>query len=155
MLFSGPCPMPEPIRVLLVDADEDGVVLMRGLIAGMAAPANAERVASFGVGLEKMTSHRYDVHLVACRLGTSSGVDLLRAYRVSGGDGPVILIADEPERAEDLAATESGAEDYLVRDRLDSALLERSIRYAVEASRREAALRHIRDELETRVAERA
>jgi signal transduction histidine kinase len=113
-----------------------------------------ERAASFGVGLERMTSHRYDAHLVACRLGTKSGVDLLRAYRKSGGDCPVILIADEPEGAEDLAAMESGAEDYLVRDRLDATLLERSIRYAVEASRREAALRRVRDELETRVAER-
>src|SRR5450830_242000 len=146
--------MPTPIRVLLVDADEEGVVLMRGLIAGMAAPADVERAASFGVGLERMSSHRYDVHLVACRLGTKSGVDLLRAYRESGGDGPVILIADEPERAEDLAAMESGAANYLVRDRLDATLLERSIRYAVEASRRAAALRRVRDELETRVAER-
>jgi signal transduction histidine kinase len=147
--------MPTPLRVLLVDANKDGVVLMRGLIEGMGTPADVERAASFGVGLEKMTSHRYDVHLVACRLGTKSGVDLLRAYRGSGGDGPVIMIADEPERAEDLAAMESGAEDYVVRNRLDSALLERSIRYAVEASKREAALRRVRDELETRVAERA
>ncbi len=147
--------MPTPMRVLLVDADEDSAVLMRGLIAGMAVPVDVERAASFGAGLERMSSHRYDVHLVACRLGKESGVDLLRVYRESGGDGPVILIADEPERAEDLAAMESGAEDYLVRNLLDSTLLERSIRYAVEASKREAALRRIRDELETRVAERA
>src|ERR1019366_1610803 len=49
-----------------------------------------------------------------------------------------ILIADKPDRAEDLEATQSGAADYLVRDRLDATLLERSIRYAVEASRRGA-----------------
>jgi signal transduction histidine kinase len=154
MLFLRTVSMPAPFRVLLVDADEDGVVLMRGLIAGMAAPADVERAASFGIGLERMKSHRFDAHLVACRLGTKSGVELLRAYRESGGDGPVILIADKPERAEDLAATESGAADYLVRDRLDATQLERSIRYAVETSRRAAALRHVRDELETRVAER-
>jgi signal transduction histidine kinase len=119
----------------------------------MAAPADVERAASFGAGLERMTSQRYDAHLVACRLGTKSGVDLLRAYRESGGDGPVILIANEPERAEDLAATESGAADYLIRDRLDATLLERSIRYAVEASRRAEEFRRVRDELETRVAD--
>ena len=146
--------MPTPMRLLLIDADEDGVVLVRGLIAGLSVPADVERAASFGAGLEKMTSRRYDAHLVACRLGTKSGVDLLRAYRESGGGGPVILIADEPERAEDLAAMESGAADYLVRDRLDATLLERSIRYAVQASRHAAGLRRVRDELETRVAER-
>jgi signal transduction histidine kinase len=146
--------MPDPIRVLLVDEDEDDVVLMRGLIAGMAVPADVERAASFDAGLERMSSRRYDVHLVASRLGARSGVDLLRAYRESGGEGLVILIADEPERAEDLAAMESGAADYLVGDRLDPTLLDRSIRYAVEASRRAAAHRRVRDELETRVAER-
>lgn len=146
--------MPNPFRVLLVDADEDGVVLMRGLMAEMAPPADMERVATFGLGLERMRSHRYDAYLVASRLGTKSGIDLLRAYRESGGVGPVILIADDPERTEDLAAAESGAAGYLVRDRLDATLLERSIRYAIEASRRAAALRRVRDELETRVAER-
>jgi signal transduction histidine kinase len=146
--------MPDPIRVLLVDADEDGVVLMRGMIAEMAGLANVDRASNFGVGLERMRSHHYDVHLVASRLGTKSGIDLLRAYRESGGDRPVILIGDEPERPEDLAALESGAAGYLVRDRLDATLLERSIRYAIEASRRAAALRRVRDELETRVAER-
>jgi signal transduction histidine kinase len=146
--------MPDPIRVLLVDADEDGVVLMRGMIAEMAALANVDRASNFGVALERMASHRYDVHLIASRLGTKSGIDLLRAYRESGGDRPVILIGDEPERPEDLAALESGAAGYLVRDRLDATLLERSIRYAIEASRRAAGLRRVRDELETRVAER-
>jgi signal transduction histidine kinase len=146
--------MPDPIRVLLVDADEDGVVQMRDLIAGMAAPANVERVATFGMGLERMTSRNYDAHLVACRLGTKSGVDLLRAYRESGGGAPVILIADEPKEAEDLAAMESGAADYLARDGLDAVHLEHAIRYAVEASRRAAKLLRVRDELETRVAER-
>ena len=146
--------MPAPLRVLLVDADEDHAMTLRGLIAGMAAPADVERAASFSMGLERMKSNRYDAHLVACGLGTKSGVDLLRAYRESGGDGPVILIADKPDRAEDLEATQSGAADYLVRDRLDATLLERSIRYSVEASRRAAALRRVRDELETRVNER-
>jgi signal transduction histidine kinase len=120
----------------------------------MATPADLERVSSFGAGLERMTTHRYEAHLVACRLGTQSGVDLLRAYRESGGDRPVILIADEAERAEDLEATKSGAANYLVRDRLDATLLERSIRYALAASRQAAGLRRVRDELETRVAER-
>ncbi|MFI5198712.1 MAG: ATP-binding protein [Thermoanaerobaculia bacterium] len=146
--------MPASIRVLLVDADDGAAAVVHGLIAEMSAPADLERAASFGAGLEKMTSRRYDAHLVACRLGPKSGVDLLRVYRESGGIGPVLLIADEPERTEDLAATEGGAAGYLVRSQLDPTLLERSIRYAVESARRAAALLHIRDELETRVAER-
>ena len=144
----------QPLRVLLVGNEEEDGVRFRDLIAELLGVVELEWAGTFEAGLEAMTSGRYDAHLVACRLGTKSGVDLLRAYRESGGVGPVILIADEPERAEDLAAMESGAADYLVRDRLDATLLERSIRYALQASRRAAALRRVRDELETRVAER-
>lgn len=143
-----------PMRVLLVDGDEDGVVRIRELLAEMPGGVEFEWAGTFEAGLEAMTSGRHDAHLVACRLGAKRGVDIVRAYRESRGDAPVILIADEPERAEDLAAMESGAAGYLVRSGLDAAGLERTLRYTVEASRRAESLRRVRDELETRVAER-
>jgi signal transduction histidine kinase len=146
---------PRRLHVLLVGNEGEDGGRLRDLIAELAGLVELEWAGSFEGGLEAMTSARYDAHLVACRIGAKSGVDLLRAYRECGGDDPVILIADEPERAEDLAAMESGAAGYLVRDRLDATLLERSIRYAVEASRRAGELRGVRDELEIRVAERA
>ncbi len=147
--------MPGPIRILTVDSGESDALGVRGLIAEMAVAVEMERAAGFADGLERMTSHRYDLHLVACRLDAGRGLDLLRAYRASGGDVPVILITDAPNRAEDLAAMESGAADYLDRRYLDATLFERRIRYAVAASRRAEALRDVRDELETRVAERS
>ena len=64
------------------------------------------------------------------------------------------MMSAEPERAVDLHAMESGAADFLVKTRLDAGRLERSVRYAVENSRRAAELRRVRDELESRVAER-
>lgn len=142
------------LRILLVGNEEEDVARFRDLVAEMPSRVELEWAGTFEAGLEAMSAGRYDVHLVDGRLGARNGIDLLRAYRESGGNGPVIVIADDPERAEDLAALESGAAGYLVRDRLDATLLERSIRYAIEASRRAAALRRVRDELEARVAER-
>ncbi|HEX7546991.1 MAG TPA: histidine kinase dimerization/phospho-acceptor domain-containing protein, partial [Gemmatimonadaceae bacterium] len=142
------------LRVLLVGNEEEDVALFRDLVAKMPGRIELEWAGTFEAGLKAMSAGRHDAHLVDARLGARSGIDLLRAYRESGGTGPVILIADDAERTEDLAAGESGAAGYLVRDRLDATLLERSIRYAIEASRRAAGLRRVRDELETRVAER-
>src|ERR1035437_2929380 len=142
------------LRVLLVGNEEEDVARFRDLVAKMPGRIELEWAGTFEAGLKAMSAGRHDAHLVDARLGARSGIDLLRAYRESGGTGPVILIADDPERTEDLAAAESGAAGYLVRDRLDATLLERSIRYAIEASRRAAGLRRVRDELETRVAER-
>jgi diguanylate cyclase (GGDEF)-like protein len=49
---------------------------------------------------------------------------------------------------------EAGAVDFLVKGRVDAPMLERAIRYALQRSRAEEALRRARDELEERVAER-
>jgi len=50
---------------------------------------------------------------------------------------------------------ESGASGFLAKDRLDAELLERSIRYAVEARRQAIALRQAREELQERVEQRS
>jgi signal transduction histidine kinase/CheY-like chemotaxis protein len=64
------------------------------------------------------------------------------------------MVSSKADRGTDVAAMESGAADFLVKGRFDAARLERSIRYAVESSRRAAAILKVRDELEERVAER-
>jgi signal transduction histidine kinase len=146
--------MPDPIRVLVIGTDDEGAASIRGLIAEISTPMNVESSATFETALDRMTSRLHDAYLVASRLGTKSGVALLRAYRSLGGLAPVIVFADVADRAEDQAAMESGASHYLARESLDATLLERSIRYAVEGARHASVLRGVRDELENRVAER-
>lgn len=155
--------MPTPaettaLRVLLVDDDPAEVARLRGLVAELrdrlAVRVDLDPVESFEAGAEEMASGRYDAHLVASRLGARDGLDLLRAYREGGGTVPVIMISARSDRRADVAAMESGAADYLVTDQLDAAVFERSIRYAVEAWRREAVLHGARETLQERVAER-
>lgn len=142
-----------PLRVLFVgNEDEDGVRI-RELGAQLSDLVEIEWAGTFEAGLEAMASGRHDAHIVDSTLGPRSGVELLRAYREAGDGAPVIVIGSA-DRALDVAAMKSGAADYLVRGRLDAARLERSIRYAVACSGRAADLRRVRDELETRVAER-
>ena len=52
------------------------------------------------------------------------------AFR-SGRDGPVIVLTGHSDYEVDLEATLLGVTDFLIKDQLDTALLERSIRYAV------------------------
>ena len=145
---------PRPLRALVVGNEQKDGALFRGLVDELRGSVALDWAGTFEAGLDAMQVGRYDAYLVDCRLGDRSGVDLLRAYRAGGDGSPVLMISDRPERAVDVLAMESGAADYLVKDRLDAARLERSIRYAVETSRRAAALRAVRDELEVRVAER-
>ena len=144
-----------PLRLLLVETDEEDAARIRDLVAEMPVRVEVDWVRSFEAGFSRMTSSRYDVHLVDGRLGERSGIDLLCGYREAGGGAPVLLLGGARDRALDLIAMESGAAGFLLKDRLDAEVLERSIRYAVEARRQEATLRQAREELQERVEERS
>ncbi len=143
------------LRVLLVETDEKNAGRLRDLLAQMPVRVEVDWARSFEAGIDRMTSSRYDAHLVAGQVGDRSGLDVLRAYRESEGDAPVLLLSDVGDRALDLAAMENGAAGFVVMELLDAELLERSIRYAVEARRQEAVLRSAREELRERVEERS
>ncbi len=143
------------LRVLLVETDEKNAGRLRDLVAQMPVRVEVDWARSFEAGIVRMTSSRYDAHLVAARIGDRSGLDLLRAYREAEVDAPVLLLSDGGDRALDLAAMEDGAAGFVASDLLDAELLERSIRYAVEARRQEAVLRSAREELQERVEERS
>ena len=59
----------------------------------------------------------------------------------------MILLTGQGERAIDLGAMQAGAADFLEKGKLDAALLERTIRYALQGKRHA-------EELERRVQER-
>lgn len=148
-------PASSPLRLLLVTLDEEDAARVRGLAAQMPTRVEVDWANSFEAGFGRMTSLPYDAHLVGGRLGPRSGVDLLRAYHEAGGGAPVLFLNREDDRALDISAMQSGAAGFLATDRLDAGLLERSIRYAVEARRQEASLRRAREELQERVEERS
>lgn len=144
-----------PLSVLLVATGGATVARVRELVARMPVPLEVDWAHSFEAGFSRMTSNRYDAHVVAMKLGERSGLELLHAHREGGGGAPVLLLADSGERELDLAAMEGGAAGFLALDRLDAELFERSIRYAVEARRQEALLRQAREELQERVEDRS
>jgi signal transduction histidine kinase/HPt (histidine-containing phosphotransfer) domain-containing protein len=130
------------IRVLLVDDDEDE----RLIVAGLLRVAGAEKFAltwlpTYEQGLAAIRARSCDVCLVDYRLGQRSGLDLLAEVTAEPGHPQVILMTGGGDRDVDLTAAKSGAADYLVKGELTAALLERSIRYALERGRTLQALR--------------
>src|SRR5690606_39018489 len=64
-------------------------------------------------------------------LGARTGIDLLQEALAHGCEAPIIILtAENPEV--DAQAMRLGAADFLSKDKLDSSLLERSIRYAIK-----------------------
>src|SRR4051794_4630769 len=125
-------PAPDRLAVLLVEDDEDDFVITRDLLAGQSRTRfDLEWIAGYEDARGAIEERRHDVYLIDYRLGARTGLDLVREALRSGRHGPVIMLTGHGDYEVDLEATRLGVTDFLVKDQLDTALLERSIRYAV------------------------
>jgi signal transduction histidine kinase len=144
-----------PVRVLLVEDDEDDYLLTRDLFDELPAGAYVlERVAAFDEAVARVLGCQYDVFLVDYRLGSHTGLELLAAARTAGCTAPMIMLTGQHEREVDLEAMDAGAVDFLLKDRLDAGGLERSMRYALAQRRLQDQIRQSNLLLEQRVRER-
>ena len=122
----------KPIRVLLVEDDEDDYVLTKTLVSARDnANIKLDWVTEFDEALAHACRRDYDVFLVDYRLGERTGIELIQEAFKTGCQAPMILLTGQDDSAVDYSALKLGAADYLVKGRIDAQLLGRSIRYAV------------------------
>jgi PAS domain S-box-containing protein len=96
----------------------------------------------------------FDVILLDLSLPDSQGLGSFLNLRDRDPNIPIIVLTGLDDENLAISAMQQGAQDYLVKGQVDSNLLLRSIRYAIERERTEAALRQAKNELEQRVIER-
>ena len=130
-----------PVRVLLVEDDEDDFVLTRDMLSD-AGPNmfELEWVDSFEAGAEALKADRHDICLVDYRLGAANGFDLLRLAEDIGCTIPIVMLTGQSQDETDQQALRLGAADYLVKGEIQAPLLARSIRYAIEHGRNQKRL---------------
>ncbi len=122
-----------PLRVLVVDDDEDDYVLIRDMLAEIeGARYKLEWCASPEDGLDQLRRGAHDVYLVDYLLGGRSGLDLIETVSREGLSRAFIILTGRGNHAVDVAALAAGASDYLVKGLIDAERLDRSIRYAVD-----------------------
>ncbi|MDQ3686899.1 MAG: diguanylate cyclase, partial [Acidobacteriota bacterium] len=133
---------PRPIRALLVDDDEDDYVMTREMLSEVKGEVfRLDWISSYHDALEAIRRGEHDVYLLDYRLGGHNGLDILREARGDGCGAPMILLTGQGDDAVDVEAMKAGASDYLVKGQIESSLLGRSIRYAIERAQALGALR--------------
>ena len=136
------------IRVLLIDDDSDDYLITKSLFAEMPGhPFDIDWVDSYDAGLDAICRGSHDVYLLDYRLGSKDGIALLIEARDENPSAAVIILTGQGEYEIDRRAIAAGASDYLEKSRLDSVLLERSIRHAL-------LQKHYQTDLEATVATR-
>ena len=128
--------MPEPLRILLIDDDENAFVLTKELLREInGRPVELEWAAEPDDGLAGILAGEHEIYLLDYLLGTTDGLKILRQARSAGSKVPVIILTGQSDQEIDQRALEAGAADYLVKDVFDVARLEHSIRYTLERQR--------------------
>jgi CheY-like chemotaxis protein/HPt (histidine-containing phosphotransfer) domain-containing protein len=123
----------KPLRVLLIDDDEDSLIITRGLLSQVeGAVFNLEWASSYEAGLEALRKNGHDACLLDYNLGARNGLEVLQQAVADGCRVPIIMLTGQDDHEVDMQAMKAGAADYLIKDALDTTRLERSIRYAVE-----------------------
>jgi diguanylate cyclase (GGDEF)-like protein/PAS domain S-box-containing protein len=131
---------PRTLTVLMIEDDCGDALLIRTLLA-REKDVELEHQDRLQSGLARLAQGGLDLVLLDFCLPDSHGIESFRALRAACPEVPVIVLTslDDDELA--LSAVAEGAQDYLVKRDIDSRLLLRSIRYAVERHRSEVALR--------------
>jgi signal transduction histidine kinase len=145
----------EPLRVLLVEDDEDDFYILKHKLAETEDLAyELQWEDTFESGVKSMSLQQHDVYLVDYNLGEHTGLEFVcEAVRLDC-KAPVIVMTGQGGHAVDIADIESGATDYLPKGQITADLLARSIRHSIQHKRAEAAVRSLNAELEQRVIER-
>ena len=129
-------------QILLIDDDRDDYFLTKTMLsATRQVEFHLEWASSYPAGIEALQKNIYDIVLVDNDLGVYHGLDIIRTYVESRYSAPMILLTGRGSYEVDLEAMQAGAADYLNKKDLNAALLERSIRFAIEHRRSEEALR--------------
>ena len=134
-------------KILMVDNDEDDYILTRGMLSTLPGRrVQLEWAPNFEAGCEALQScgapesTAYDAILMDYDLGPKTGLELIRTIVGCGCPSPIILFTGRAGYEVDVEAMQAGATLYLAKGEASPALLERSIRYAIERKQWELSM---------------
>jgi len=141
-------------RVLLIEDNPGDTFFLEETLAEEPIPFVVETVTSLLTALDRLRAGGIELVLTDLSLPDSASGDTFPRLQAAAPGVPIIILSgldDEPTAAQ---MVEKGAQDYLVKGRIDHHCLVRAIRYALERNRFQAELQRAHDQLEERVQER-
>src|SRR5260221_273595 len=99
-----------------------------------------ERAPRLASAIERLDAGQIDVVLADLSLPDSVGIGTFRQLFHHPSSAPILVLSGLDDETLALRTVEEGAQDYLVKGQFDSALLVRSIRYAIKRAAVETTL---------------
>jgi PAS domain S-box-containing protein len=131
-----------PVRVLLVeDSPSDAQLLCEYLGQYPLQAFEVQRAECLAEAVDLSRQSTFDVTLLDLTLPDSSGLETCVRMREAARGVPIIVLTGVDDETTAWEAMHEGIEDYLVKGEIQGSSLARAIRYAVERSRTQQALR--------------
>lgn len=132
-----PSPKERQLRLLLVEDDRGDAVLVEELIADTAMGIDFHWAKTLTEAAEALQDVRPDCVLLDLHLPDAGGVDALDRLSKLDPALPIVVLTGLNDEHFGVSAVASGAQDYLVKGRVDSEILRRAVLYAIERKRAE------------------
>ncbi len=136
------------ICVLIIEDDEEDYMLAREYLR----EADGTRFTiswakTLQSGIDILSEETIDAVLLDLSLADSQGMDTFGQLRRRFPHLPVIILTGFADENVGTRAVHEGAQDYIIKQNLDSALLDHALRYAIERKKISDQLREYADEL--------
>ena len=124
----------EYTRALLVEDNPADARLLKEAVAEVGAARSIElvHVDRLATALQRLKTESFDVVLLDLSLPDESGLQTLIRAHAAAPSVPIVVLTGLDDEALAARAVREGAQDYLVKGRMDGYLLVRAMRYATE-----------------------
>jgi diguanylate cyclase (GGDEF)-like protein len=135
--------MSEAHPVLLIEDNPGDARLIREMLAEHPqAPFRLDCADRLSRALEMLAAGEVRLILLDLSLPDSHGLDTFAKVYAHSPKVPIIVLTGNDDQTVALSAVKTGAQDYLVKGRLDPELLVRSMHYSIERKRYQEELEH-------------
>ncbi len=130
-------------NVLLIEDNPGDARLIREMIAeDPDAPFDLRCAERLAQGLEQLSNGETGLVLLDLSLPDSFGLETFAKVYAHAPTVPIIVLTGNDDQTVALSAVKGGAQDYLIKGRLDRELLLRSMQYSIERKRYQVQLEH-------------
>jgi len=130
-------PGDRPLSLLLVEDDRGDALLVEELIADAAIDIDFHWASTLTQAAAALEALHPDCVLLDLHLPDAGGVDALDRLGALAPSLPIVVLTGLNDEHFGVAAMASGAQDYLVKGRVDPETLRRAVLYAIERKRAE------------------
>jgi putative two-component system response regulator len=126
------------VRALLVEDNPGDARLIAEMLSDVDSNVELERCTTLASAIERLASNSIEVVVLDLSLPDSQGIDTFVRLQEAAPRVAVIVLTGNSDTREAIRTVEEGAQDFLVKGRVDGEILTRSIDYA--HSRKDAEL---------------